>query len=389
MIFHIIKDFWSTFRAKVLVFLLMIMLIDYAGYGYYIFYISLAYILFYRGFKTDRNFFILFIWGVIYSVTIYFNTRSISYVNNILPVINMPFLYLMGRYICIRNSNEKITYIIYFFCLSIAVVSILSIFKDITDKGFLVIGMERNVPLIGIENEEGWVAATGIASRLLMLVGFISVLFCPLKLYDKLLFTVPAIIAFVCTLRIQSRTCIVFFILAIILAIFFMWRNFDRKYKFFFILIFLLFSIIVFLVLQYYSSELLVFERFQAEDFETGGGRTTRLFLVASKMIEYPLGNMPNYISYAHNLWFDCARVAGIIPFTILLYLMYKYTKNVFIICKNKNIPLLCKLSMVLTFLALLTVFSSEPVLEGIPMVFGLYCLLFGISSVLRTQRGI
>lgn len=385
MILSKVKSFVNTFSAKVLILLLLLMLLDYAGYGYYVFYLPLMYLFFHhRGLKIDSNFILLFIWGLSYSIIIYFNTGTISYVNNILPAINMPMLYLMGRYIALKNDNESILIIIYLFTISIATISILSIFKDIADKGFLVIGMERNVPLIGIENEEGWVAATGISSRLLPLLGFVSFLFCKIGITRKLLFTILPLIAFVCALRIQSRTSVVFFVAVIIVSFIYLWKNFRTSQKLSLIIIFSLFVIFAIRTLAFYSSELMVLERFQTDDYETGGGRTELLGEVASNMLDYPFGNMPSNIRYAHNLWFDCARVAGILPFILLVLLTYRYAKDLYLINRSRKISLLLKLSIIISSLAILTVCLLEPVLEGIPMIFAFFCLMYGIISILK-----
>ena len=133
----------------------------------------------------------------------------------------------------------------------------------------------------------------------------------------------------------------------------------------------------IFYILSHYSEELAIIDRFQTDEIETGGGRTYRLLNVASHMWDYPLGGME--IRHAHNLWFDCARVAGILPFVLLIIIALKYAFCLFQVIRNNLVDLILRYTFWILSLAILIVFLSEPVLEGIPMVFEFFCFLYGI----------
>ena len=69
--------------------------------------------------------------------------------------------------------------------LSMSAVAIVSVIKDVLENGFLVIGMGRNIPLIGIDNEEGFMSATLITTKLLFLLSFLGFIFIPLGRKNK------------------------------------------------------------------------------------------------------------------------------------------------------------------------------------------------------------
>ena len=137
-----------------------------------------------------------------------------------------------------------------------------------------------------------------------------------------------------------------------------------------------------------YSEELAIIDRFQTDEIETGGGRTYRLLNVASHMWSYPLGGMGAEIAYAHNLWFDCARVAGILPFVLLIIIALKYAFCLFQVIRNDSVDLILRYTFWILSLAILIVFLSEPVLEGIPMLFEFSCFLLGdVYYLLRANK--
>lgn len=70
--------------------------------------------------------------------------------------------------------------LLYIMALSMSAVAIVSVIKDVLENGFLVIGMGRNIPLIGIDNEEGFISATLITTKLLFLLSFLGFIFIPL-----------------------------------------------------------------------------------------------------------------------------------------------------------------------------------------------------------------
>lgn len=100
---------------------------------------------------------------------------------------------------------------------------------------------------------------------------------------------------------------------------------------------------------------------------------------------DYPLGNIP-YAHYAHNLWVDIAKETGIITF--VLYILFCVVSVVTVISyfkKNhfKRDKVIFVSSIVM---AHILVFFTEPVMEGSPMTFGIFCFIVGGVSSLLTK---
>lgn len=109
--------------------------------------------------------------------------------------------------------------------------------------------------------------------------------------------------------------------------------------------------------------------------------RWNSMLVIINSLADYPFGNMP--YTNAHNMWIDVARVAGIIPLSLLIV----YSLMVFLtLCrlrKNKVVPQEIKtLVMGLSF-GLLISFMIEPVIEGRPFNFMFFCIINGMSYAL------
>lgn len=91
----------------------------------------------------------------------------------------------------------------------------------------------------------------------------------------------------------------------------------------------------------------------------------------------YPLGNIP-YAHYAHNLWVDIAKETGIIPF--ILYILFCAISAVTVITylKRSNFDREKVIFVSSIFVASILVFFTEPVMEGSPMTFGIFCFVVG-----------
>lgn len=369
-------------KTKLLLLFLILMFIDYAGYGYYVFYLSFFYVLFHDGFKLiDKIFLFLFIWGGIYGLTNYINS-GFTYPSVLLPMMNCPFLYLLGKYIAKYNGVKSLPFLLFLFSVSIAFIAILSIFKDISINGYFVLGLEgRNIPLLGLNNEIETTAATGISSRLILLSSFVFFIMYPYERRSKFFILFSSLISIYCVVRIQSRTVLVCLALSFIISVLWGGKTLSNKQKMILFLISLLMIISIFYILENYSQEIAIIDRFQSEEIESGGGRTYRLLEVAKNIPVYPFGNMIESIPYAHNLWFDCARVAGITPFVLLIAIYFVYIVYLIDVIKNTSINLTFRFTVLILSISILFVFLAEPVLEGIPVVFEFFCFLFGVIA--------
>ena len=102
---------------------------------------------------------------------------------------------------------------------------------------------------------------------------------------------------------------------------------------------------------------------------------------------QYPLGNMP-YNHFAHNLWVDIAKETGVIPF--ILYIAFviaalfeggKYFFNV----KGESEKAIFIAAIIV---AHVLVFFTEPIMEGSPLMFAIFCFIVGGVSSLTKNMG-
>ncbi|MDK0642601.1 hypothetical protein ACV3ON_10545 [Clostridium perfringens] len=101
----------------------------------------------------------------------------------------------------------------------------------------------------------------------------------------------------------------------------------------------------------------------------------------------YPLGKSP-YKNYAHNLWLDVAKDAGVIPF--VLYILFTIG-IIFLLIKfyrEKTISKENKIGIISVVVAFLIVFFTEPILEGAPIFFGIFAYIIGgIQSIIMRKK--
>ena len=101
----------------------------------------------------------------------------------------------------------------------------------------------------------------------------------------------------------------------------------------------------------------------------------------------YPFGKSP-YDNYAHNLWVDVAKDAGVIPF--ILYTLFTIG-TIFLIIKiyrEKTISKENKIVIISVVVVFLIVFFTEPILEGAPIFFGIFAYIIGgIQSIIMRKK--
>lgn len=93
---------------------------------------------------------------------------------------------------------------------------------------------------------------------------------------------------------------------------------------------------------------------------------------------EYPFGGLEQ-TNYYHNMWLDAGRVAGLIPFLLLLsYSLISVFHIIRIFC-NKSAPVSFRYMLLCLYIGVLANFFVEPVLEGIIDFFLMFCRINGL----------
>ena len=369
--------------AKCLMLLLLLSVVFFNWYGYwYVFAVlPIVYALFFNEIYRycDKVTILLFLFGVWYSV---FATK-LSFNEYVSFMFIYPMLYLVGKYIGLSEKSDSIVNIIFVVALSMSAMYLLSISADIVKNGFYSDSRDLEIEGRG-SNEE--ISATGIYSHLMLLTTFISALFMRIPWKRRLLYSIFAILAFVASIRIQSRTGVVIMIIVIILSLLVNFRNMARSNI---VMVIILLGSLLFAAgyaLTTYEEELGILERFQEDDVESGGYRTELAMNVVNKLTESPWGGL-EHMRYAHNMWLDCARVSGIVPLAFLLLITVLYIRSLWRMYKLRTDDSSSRYILVILGMVLFIYMNVEPILEGAPVLFAFFVVLFGIMQGANKYR--
>lgn len=111
--------------------------------------------------------------------------------------------------------------------------------------------------------------------------------------------------------------------------------------------------------------------------------------IVIKNMFVYPMGGnkIEGNLKYAHNIWLDTIIEVGIIPFVLLIiYTIMTIITTVKFIA-NKYIDEEYKYIYLSIYMSLLLNFSVEPILQGIPYIFMIMCIINGMSKRILDEK--
>lgn len=314
----------------------------------------------------------------------------ISGLNGVLPgntyvigILICPFLfYLFGKYLFFAKLSES--QLIRFLLITSLLLLAYTLYYTIIDI--------RQVGIINIhrhfyfqDSGEG-VSATlnGIISSLGL--GGAGFLFFMRQKIDKKLcvsLILVALSALLINIHLVNRTAI--FALILIMLIGTIYSNKQNVLK---TILFLLFFVALFFIFSESpsldSDILSAYETRDAGEGEIagGGGRFERWDIALSNIFIHPFGfveltQKTGY--YAHNLWLDTARVAGVIPLALLLFFTVKTIWSCVLIIKYSSTALGYYLLSLYCCSAVYCM--CEPVMDAIPLFFYLFCLISGILN--------
>lgn len=93
-------------------------------------------------------------------------------------------------------------------------------------------------------------------------------------------------------------------------------------------------------------------------------------------------------IGYVHNLWLDAYDVAGLLPFLALLGFTCGALALLLRVLVLRGVPVESQVLVVGLWVALLAQFMTEPILDGMPMMFAIFCLFCGAAAGLVRDSG-
>lgn len=200
----------------------------------------------------------------------------------------------------------------------------------------------------------------------------------------KLAFFILFLGSLIVTLHLLNRTGLVVMVLCAVSLVLFRSRK-DRKL----LLISIAAILCLALALWYFdvlNKDLIEYYTARNKDLSTMGDRTGRWASAVSNLLVHPFGwiNYENHIRtfYVHNMWLDVARVSGILPFILLVYLgCSSFISSFGYVRKTESQLSYLILALNICFFASCFV---EPILGGTH--FMLYCLLWGYQETVISQ---
>ena len=299
----------------------------------------------------------------------------------------LPYSFLVaGR--CLSVDKNNLLPLLFVFGIFLSLPSILSVFQSIFLDGF--VSLKRDVPNFWTGEPE---PATNIAGPMVLNMCIPAVLIIRWKFLKHNYLTFISLLIFLlsvtCILRLGSRTHLVISVFAIFFAIIFkMSKQGALKNVIFLSFLFLIGNIAIAYVSIDGDSDLFssYADRMESKKYgaSSAGGRTERWAKSIELLFEKPLGWQVEEIGHAHNLWFDVARIGGIISFLFLLLFSFKIFQKTWVISFRKPIDDV-KLAGILFIygIGMNLLFFVEPIMEGYFNCFAMFCVLAGIIAEL------
>jgi hypothetical protein len=371
------------------------MLINPFYYGYRVA-VLLVFVLFFHLEETlkflDKNVLYLFLFGALYHFIAANRTDAVDgSIFSFLPDIFLPaVMYILGKYVSTKyQSTDVRVFFLFLTLMFFSIIPIISIIEQVFEGEFLG---ARSLSLIWDKNE--LISATGLGAYFSINMGAIAVLNAPkvTNFQKKISFFVIVlfVLALICVFRLGNRTQLIIALVAIILSYI---LNFKRMSNFNKLFQFIFFSFVIGYILYLFASESEIVKLYQDRigDSEVGelelGGRLQRWGLSLESLLTDPWGWKLSRFGYVHNLWLDVARVSGVITLIpLILFSVSSYKLFLKSIKKLKQEKFLGTFILVF-YLSIGLVFFVEPIMEGMYLLFFVFCLFVGFLAGITTIK--
>lgn len=379
-------NFFSTGDRRIVLFLMALYAIDPFSYGFVFGYLLSIFIfvnLKKLSHLLDRTFLSLFLFSTVYAVFYTFNLDmgvQFIFIYALIPAS----LYLAGKMLYIESEKLNIqTLFLLGFLFSVS--SMASVFKEIIVHGFVTI--KRDVPSIWTGDI---VPATNTAAYFVMnmcipgilLVGYKQVKPHFLKIFSVLLF----LLSLTCVLRLGSRTHLAITIFSVLIAVFYRLKKQNIVQNF--VLLAVIFVGVnlgfAYLSLDSDSDILSAYaDRMDSKEHgvSTAGGRLNKWEKSIIYMFKEPLGWDLDEFGYSHNLWFDATRIGGVISFVLLLIFTFYTLRILLKVLRIRQKIFLLDGQLLIYFISFILVFLVEPILDGLFVLFSIFCAVVGFTQ--------
>lgn len=338
----------------------------------------------------DRNFILIFVFSIIYVTCIIINSQSLSGSLLFGYLVFPSTFYFFGKYLIKKYPSVVSVYIILFFiCTMFSILPFVANIRSVIENGFMY--EQRNLQLLWMKNTTvqnatniGCYFALNLALLPLVFKQGIDSIEKRCSVLSLFLFAT----AIFSTLNMSNRTGLVIVILSLVSYIFIV-----RKKGMAIIIV----SIIVFAIVIIYINDIwnfktwfqysYYFNRISNTEINDEGSRLLLWKNSIKGVLLYPYGNLNYYVgaSYAHNLWLDVGRRSGILPMVILLLITFSVFIDFIKLLFSKYLDEFIKVLVGSFTIGFIATFFVEPILEGVFMLFFLFCFFFGIINGMKS----
>lgn len=383
-------------KEIVLLLLLIIMLINPFFYGYRvaILFVLVLFFQFERTLKLlDKNVLYLFLFGALYHFIATYRTDAINTsLLSFLPDVFLPaVMYLVGKGVSSKYQSADIrTFFLFFIMLFFSIIPIISILEQVMADGFVGI---RALYLIW--DKDALISATGLGAYFSINMAAIALLNAPKsnKLQKRISFLVILlfVLSLISVLRLGNRTQLVIAGAAIVLSYI---LNFKKMSNLSRALQFIIFGVVIGYVVYLFASqsELIYFYEDRLDQTENSiagaGGRLERWQLALESIVTDPWGWNLSRFGYAHNLWLDVTRVSGIIALLPLVLFTVSSFKLFLKSLKRVKTKKFLSTFIFVFFISIGLMFFVEPIMEGMYLLFFVFCLFVGFLAGVASNNG-
>lgn len=281
--------------------------------------------------KLDKYAILIIIFEFLYFTISSINGITYDISSIIIYHIAPLFFYQYGYYFSNKYKTDNyiiIAWVIIIVCYCFDIFSIT--LENISANGELL-AQHRSLTFV----EDGGYSLTATLVGLPMDIAIVGLPMAIITSNKTLRFTFLALFFFslLTTLHLLNRTALIIAIISILIIIGYKSRKNPKVFIISIIVIIFLIAILTYFGII--SDNLVSLYTERNEDLSTAGNRTGRWADAITNLFTSPFGWTEGASFYVHNMWLDIARLSGIIPFLILVYLTFNTFWNSYKLLKN------------------------------------------------------
>jgi len=371
----------------VLMTILGLVLLNFMNYDIYWCYLLIPIFLLFANDRVElagKNFMAFSLFSILYFTFLYVNNTDVSVSLLLGYLFFPPLFYFIGKLLIKRHpDNISVFNLLIFICLFFSFFPFLANLRSIAENGFMTV---REIKTFW--NYEGDpLNVTNIGVYFAFNLTLLPVCFMRKDLFPKIMNLLIIALFFtglISIINMSNRTGLLIVVISLFSSVFV--SNNKRKFLLIISAIFGLLGIVMYFNLfniRTWIEYSLYFERISSTSVYEEGSRFILWKNAIGGLLSYPLGNADYEIGsrYAHNMWLDVGRRAGIFPVIPLIFITLITVVNLIKVLSVKSIQENVRYLLVGFGIAFYTTFFLEPILEGSYIFFFLFCLYTGFIN--------